>query len=158
MNRNKNWNPGIKPIQKTNLLVKEHLDAPTNPAATNPTRDTPTNPATATHKQEWWPVDQEPSSGQEEQRAWNDGVLKRWKESRIDWRQRTQVEEFEMEECVQEVYLPQDGSFACSEKETRRKRIRRTRILEQSWALFKICRKFLQDNEVGWKTRSTEEM
>ena len=40
VNRNENLNPGIKPIQKTNLLVKEHLDAPTNPAATTPTRDT----------------------------------------------------------------------------------------------------------------------
>ena len=63
-----------------------------------------------------------------------------------------------MEECGQEVYSPQGGSFACTEKETRRKRIRRTRILEESCALFNICRKFLQENEAGWKTRSTDKM
>ena len=55
--------------------------------------------------------------------------MKKWQESRKRWRDKHQVEEFDMEECGEKVYSPQRGSTEGEEKEKRREIIRRARRL-----------------------------
>ena len=63
-----------------------------------------------------------------------------------------------MEECGDKVYSPQRGSTEGEEKEKSREIIRRARRLENSLALFRVCKMFLIENDAGWARRQTEEM
>ena len=82
----------------------------------------------------------------------------RWKKSRLNWRVKTGVEEFEMEESEGLVYSPKGGSREEMEKIQSREKLRKDRRLENDWEELYRSRIFLQENQSGWKNRNTTEM
>ena len=94
----------------------------------------------------------------DEERSWNEEMLSRWTKSKLNWRDREWVEEFEIEESSGQVYSPKGGTGEETEKIKRREEIRKRRILENAWDKFYSSRTGLIDSQSGWRSRSTKDM